>query len=361
MANQVLVISLHSMESIGGGERYTLDSIKAIRTAGTNCRAVAISKTPPPHLASPDRLKLPAVEISDTWDSAGNWCDVLSQAARAEIIWVHQYLSNSLLIDLIANVASDQKLILTGEGHEPLKPWFDSCFQPYNQVALVEISQYAASRAAHVHQRIARPVSAGIWLSDIRSDAELTEKKQGQICALGRVLPHKGIEHTIQGVPTQASLKIVGPYQPESDYFVHLRSLPCKGDLDWAGAVSESRKWEILRQSELLVASSCHRLFNGVVIEQPELLGLVIFEALAAGVIPITSDIPVFREVMTSLELGDLVYAEGCPGRLQERIEQYWNWPKSEQWSRLSRARALMKQKYLWDDFWTRVQQATGF
>ena len=109
-------------------------------------------------------------------------------------------------------------------------------------------------------------------------------------------------------------------------------------------------------EADALIASSHHRLYDGHVVEQAELLGLVIFEALALNTLPITSNIAPFREVMAKLGLTDLLYEAGEPESLRQRIEYFRSLSSAQLAARLEHARQQMIKHYLWDDYWARVK-----
>ena len=179
------------------------------------------------------------------------------------------------------------------------------------------------------------------------------------MCSVGRILAHKGYEVTIAGIPKDCELVVVGP-QYDKTYWRFLESRQGSKTVTFAGAVSETRKREIVMESDALIASSHHKLYNGNVIEQAELLGLVIFEALALNTLPITSNIGPFQEVMSKLALADLLYEASDAESLRDRIEYFRSLSSAQLASRLEHARQQMVTFYLWDDYWSRVKSAIG-
>jgi phosphatidylinositol alpha-mannosyltransferase len=132
------------------------------------------------------------------------------------------------------------------------------------------------------------------------------EKVSGRILFLGRPEPRKGLMYLVQAFNElrkrlpQVSLTLVGTSQEE------LRSLFSRSDaaesldlrgIEALGRVSLEAKIEQMRRAEVLCAPS----LGG------ESFGLVLTEAMAAGLPVIASDIPGYRAVMADGAAGMLV------------------------------------------------------
>lgn len=354
---RVIVISLYSLSSIGGGERYTLDTIRAIEAGGDDCTAYAVVR-PEHYQPYPRRLATPFVRVFP-----GNPADfgevvtlkqLITEVATFDTVVIHQYLSSDIVFDLIGNCASDQTIIFTNLGSEPLIRDFETCFQPSSQCWFIEISDFSAKRSSRFSNQV-RCISGGIWRADICPVPARRGKPAARFCSVGRLLPHKGFEVTVDGIPADFELTIIGP-QYDKRYWRHIKSRASGKKVTFAGAVSESLKRQMIADSDALIASSHTKLYNGVVIEQAELLGLVIFEALAVNTLPIVSNIPPFREVMSDLGLKDFLYEAGDSASLRERICYLRSVSPEALGSSLETARQCMIRRYLWDDYWAKVK-----
>jgi glycosyltransferase involved in cell wall biosynthesis len=113
----------------------------------------------------------------------------------------------------------------------------------------------------------------------------------------------------------------------------------------------------MLADTSGLVSASTHHLFDGRRIEQPELLGLVLCEALRDGTLPVASDVPAFVEVMTAVGLGDWTFAEGDSQALRRRLDTLGTLDGNERQARLYEARQALRREFAWDDYWPRVLQ----
>ncbi|GIW96692.1 MAG: hypothetical protein KatS3mg111_0025 [Pirellulaceae bacterium] len=121
------------------------------------------------------------------------------------------------------------------------------------------------------------------------------------------------------------------------------------------GFQPEETRQNLVAAADVLIASSCHRLYNDKRIEQAELFGLVLLEAVASGTLVVASDIPSFREVMTTLELSDFLYEERNAQQLRQLLEWMERMPSGERSERLTNAQQRLREHYLWDDYWSRI------
>ncbi len=360
---RIVLISLYPLSDIGGGERYTLNTIRAIQAGGDECTAYAIV-SPSSHQLYHLRLATKFVRIiadeQPKFEEVVTLRDLEIEIAKYDAVVIHQFLGSGIIFDLIANCASDQMVIFTNLGYEPLSRDFETCFQPSPNCWFIEISDFSARRASKFSKQ-ARSISAALWRAEI-SPFRPPQDVNGfgtRLCSVGRILSHKGLEVTIAGIPEDCELVVVGP-QYDKDYWRFLQSRRGRKSITFAGALSDTNKREIVMEADALIASSHHRLYNGQVVEQAELLGLVIFEALALNTLPITSNIAPFREVMAKLGLADLLYEESDPESLRQRIEYFRSLSSIQLAARLEHARQEMIRHYLWDDYWARVKTAIG-
>src|SRR5258706_3372363 len=109
------------MHGIGGGERYTKEAFRSVSVSGGLCVGYSLDQVFPSDIPISKRL----LEHFVPFDANGivssqkiSFRELLIRAADYDLIWVHQYLSNPMIFDLLTNAASDQIMILTSLGHE---------------------------------------------------------------------------------------------------------------------------------------------------------------------------------------------------------------------------------------------------
>lgn len=349
------LISLLPLDVTGGGELYSVESAQAIAAAGEPVRLAAPVDPPPPGADLATRLASPFIwvdPIAEDPPEVMTWRDVLMRLADQDYVWVHQYLAAELVFDVIAATASDQRLLFTSLGFEPVRALFADVYQPCGGHHFVEISAYAAARAAAYAPR-ATWSHAAIWRRECR--ALEAPPPRHEFLALGRVLPHKGLETTIDALTTDDTLHVVGP-APDETYVSFLRQRARGKRVQFHGCLPRPALQRLFSTATGLISASTHHLFDGRRIEQPELLGLVLCEALRDGTLPVSSDVPAFREVMGVLGLAQWTFPEGDAAALRQRLARLSALPSDQRRDALVAARTVLCAQLAWDDYWPRVR-----
>jgi len=108
---RILFVSLHPLQEVGGGERYSLDTIRSIAICGDHCSAYAVATHVPPRQQYLDRLNTTLVKVipgsSPHFGEPISFRDLLVEVAEYDAVVVHQYLSSDLVFDLVGGLASD--------------------------------------------------------------------------------------------------------------------------------------------------------------------------------------------------------------------------------------------------------------
>jgi glycosyltransferase involved in cell wall biosynthesis len=354
----VLLVSLFPLDATGGGELYTVETAQAILAAGEPVTIASPVDVPAPRADLADRLRTPFITVDAATDAAPDvvtWRDVLASIPRHDHVWVHQYLAADLVFDVIASTASDQSLLFTSLGFEPIRSLFADVYQPCRGQHVVEISAYAASRAA-AYARYATWMHAAVWRREMRA-LDAVAPRRREFVALGRVLPHKGLETTIDALGGDDVLHVVGP-ATDAAYEAFLRERARGKAVHFHGRLPRADVRSLIAEADGLVAASTHRLFDGRRIEQPELLGLVLCEALRDGTLPVASNVPAFAEVMGAVGLSDWTFPEGNSAALRAEMGRLAVMDDDERRGRLEAARAALVDRFAWDDYWPRVTSA---
>ena len=362
--DRIVLVSLYPLDNFGGGEFLTLNTLKAVASTGAHCRLYTVRQMLPRPLPPSARRQVEFIRAFDSRDpgrpAAVTFSNLMADCADFDVVWVHQYLSNDLMFDLVSTVSSDQTLLMTSHGHEACRGVFSQLYQASPNHWCVEVSDFSSSRAAgYAKQRFG--ASAAVWRKDCENFKVTSRPFRRRACVVGRVLPHKGVEITVAGLPMDYELDVVGGLEHDGDYAVHLKKCAAGKRVNFLGTLDEAGKRRVLENSDVLVASSCLNLYDGKQIEQAELLGLVIIEAVAAGVLPITSDLPPFREVMEKLGLQEFIYPQRNPAALEKVLRRYESLTPDQQAELRQRAHDRMREHFLFDDLWPRIRKSTGF
>lgn len=357
MKRRVCLISLLPLTVEGGGERYSLSTAASIVAAGDHCRLFSPLRVEGTQRRIDERLDSTFLELRPepphTTMRQGSFRTVLDALTAVDVAVVHQYCAADYTIDVIANVASDQSLVLTNLGSEEMAAVFEAVYQASPNHLFAEISDFAAARSRKYGGRVAG-ITGGIWRRSLDRHWP-TDQAPGGVCAVGRMLPHKGFEVTIDAIAEGMELAIVGPSGANVAYDRMLEERAAGKAVEFLGHVDDSAKAATIRRCRTLVASSCTRLYDGTEIPQAELLGLVIFEALAHFALPITSDLPPFLEVMEKLGLAGHVYRQRDSGQLRQMLGDVRHLDREVLAGTVESARERMGLAFAWDDYWERV------
>jgi glycosyltransferase involved in cell wall biosynthesis len=150
--------------------------------------------------------------------------------------------------------------------------------------------------------------------------------RRDSVLFVGRITPHKGIDTLIRALPAGATLLIVGtpgydPHPPERDYPALLARLAEGRRVQFLGGVDDDRLAQLYRNAAAVVLPSVDRTCYGRQMPSPELLGLVVLEAMACGTPVVCSNVGALPEIVQDQETGFLV-EPGNVEQLRERLRE---------------------------------------
>jgi len=116
---------------------------------------------------------------------------------------------------------------------------------------------------------------------------------------VGRLLPHKGIDQLISGLPADLPLRVIGrPYHPT--YRECLHDLAAGKRVTFEENASDDDVVAAYRSARVAVLPSQYRPLNSAPSPNPELLGLTLIEAMACGTPVVCTDVGGMPEVVES-------------------------------------------------------------
>jgi glycosyltransferase involved in cell wall biosynthesis len=109
------------------------------------------------------------------------------------------------------------------------------------------------------------------------------KRDKNLVVALGRILPHKGVDRIIQAMPNSLRLVIMGSGY-DKDYFAYLKRLVGRSSsIQFKTQFTDEEVRTMLQTAGLFVHASTHVDYRGTYYAKPELLGLAPLEALSCG------------------------------------------------------------------------------
>lgn len=143
--------------------------------------------------------------------------------------------------------------------------------------------------------------------------------REPRVLFVGRITPHKGIDVLVDAMPAGLPLEIHGrPYHPA--YLDLLRSRSAGKAVSFHTDSSDADLRAALARASVLVLPSVHRDCFGGYHRLPELLGLVLLEAMASSTPVICSDVGGMPEIVRDGVTG-FVVPPGDAAGLRKRLE----------------------------------------
>ncbi len=213
------------------------------------------------------------------------WCD---------IIHCHQYYTDVTLLASIIGKTLNKKVFVTDQGWKGLN--MARFFHPYTLVDRFLIHTKFQTKIFSDNK--SSIIYGGINIEQYG----YSKNKSNKIIFLGRIMPHKGIEYLINAVDCNTELVIAGRVV-NIDYLQYLKDISRCKNVHFLLNESDERIIKELTTSKILVLPSVNRDRYGKYHTLPELLGLVVIEAMACGTPVITSRHQPFPEIIND-EIG---------------------------------------------------------
>ncbi len=214
------------------------------------------------------------------------------------------------------------------------------------------ISRYAAQCLPSGHTSVA-VIYGGVDLEKYPPRGDLCH--DGTVVFLGRILPHKGIHHLIEGLPNQCPLRIIGPIGSD-DYLDRLKLLALGKKVKFLHGLSDSEVADQLRRAAILVHPTPTDLSGNAGVN--ELLGLAVLEAMASNCPVIVSAAASLPELVEHGVSG-LVVPSNDPGATRSAIRRVIG--NSSLWKQLAvEGRIRVEREFVWPKVVDRCLRAYG-
>lgn len=296
----------------GGGERYPLELAIAMRKRSPT-RLVSFGDKP-----GTRRVNGFDIEVHRTWRRLrGRMYDAIGPGFLPALSWanvVHCHQARSGVTALAALLARPlgKRVFVTDHGGGGVNwvrrlrigRWIDG------QLAQ---SRFAAATLPYVGRRT-EVIYAGV---DTSKYSPCGDKSPGRVVYVGRLLPHKGIETAIRGLPAGASLEIYGrPY--DADYLDFIRSEASSRQVRIHISASDAQVIAALQSACAFVMPSVYEDYRGRHQALPELVGLAPLEAMACGTAAVVSDVAGMPEIIPPV--GGIVVPPSDPDALRRAL-----------------------------------------
>lgn len=168
----------------------------------------------------------------------------------------------------------------------------------------LHISEYSRKVFGHRDKPWAHVIWGGVDTS--RFAPAPGSPRDGGVLYVGRILPHKGIDGVIRGLPDGVSLRIVGPpHHP--GYLADLKTLAQGKPVTFHHDLNDAALIEEYRRALCVVLPSVYDDMYGQHSDVPELLGQTLLEGMACGAPGLCTNVASMPEIVTHGQTGFVV------------------------------------------------------
>ncbi len=175
---------------------------------------------------------------------------------------------------------------------------------------------------------------------------KMSSKKENFVLYVGRILPHKGIDRLIKAVPRSTKLVVAGRVF-DTPYLNHLKSLSKNKKVLFIENPDDIKLTSLYRKASCFVLPSTHKDYLGNYRKKPELLGLVVIEAMASGTPVIVSSAGSLPELVEN-NVNGYVFKDGDINDLSKKIIKVVNSKVLIKKLGMN-GRKIVEQKYNWN------------
>jgi glycosyltransferase involved in cell wall biosynthesis len=180
----------------------------------------------------------------------------------------------------------------------------------------LHLSDYSRRVFGHERDSRAHVIGGGV---DVERFSPVPRAPAGRdVLFVGRLLPHKGVENLIQGLPQGMSLKIVGP-EPDGVTRARLTALARGKDVTFLHHLDDAELVREYQRALCIVLPSVYRTTDGRQTAVPELLGQTLLEGMACGIPAICTRVASMPEVVEDGVSG-FVVPPNDPAALADRL-----------------------------------------
>jgi glycosyltransferase involved in cell wall biosynthesis len=334
----------------GGGERYPFELARAMADI-VPTRLLTFGREPSRHREG-------ALEVV-TLRTVGRWRGqvtnpiapaFLREVRDARIVHAHHY--RSLPTNLALLLAGRHRPVFCtdhGGGGRDLS-WVPGLDR--RLAGLLAVSRFSAAMFPRFSDRTT-VIHGGVDPKRFRPGGS----HEAGVLFVGRLLPHKGVDILIAALPPDTPLTVIGRAYDDR-YLAHLQALAAGRTVRFVFDATDEQVAEAYRRAKVLVLPSVYRSPLGPVSSAPELLGLVLLEAMACGTPVVASAVGGTPEVVDEGKTGFMV-APGDESALAARVGEVLR--DAGRWREMSAAGPeWVRQRFTWDSVARRCLAAYG-
>lgn len=306
----------------GGAERYALELARHMAKV-VPTSLVAFGDEDRTEHAGPLRVRT----IGRPWYVRGQRSnplafDIVREVLRADIVHCHQqHVAASSVAALVSRAT--RRLVFSTDlggggfdisGYVSTDRWFHGH---------LHISEYSRTVFGHASLPRARVVGGGVDTDRFVPAPGVA--RDGPILFVGRLLPHKGVNDLVEACEPGMQLELIGR-EGDARFLDDLRRLSAGKDVGFRRECSDQDLVAAYQRARCVVQPSVYRDLYGRETRVPELLGLVLLEAMACGAPCVCTAVASLPEVVEDGVTG-FVVPPNSPAALGAAIRRLLNDP----------------------------------
>ena len=279
---------------IGGAERYAFELARNMANT-ISTTLISFGETSAEETLGPLKVKvLGNTHLVRAQRTNPISVSLLSAIRNADIVHCHQQHVVASSIAAIACRLTKRKVFVSdlGGGGWDISAYLstDSWFHAH-----LHISEYSRTISNQSEDSHAHVILGGVDTEKFSPDWSLSRTER--VLFVGRLLPHKGVNYLIEGVPHDMQLSIVGrPYDPR--FFQHLRTLASGKNVAFHNDFDDTALIQAYRTATCIVLPSVYTDVYGGTTKVPELLGQTLLEGMACGLPAICTSVASMPEIV---------------------------------------------------------------
>ena len=283
---------------VGGAERYALELAKYVALE-TPTRLVTFG--PKSSVSQEEALEVRVIgEPKFIKGQSGNpyHRQVFKEAKWSQVIHCHQqHILISSLLAMYGRLTRRRVVVSDlGGGGWDISSYIstDRWYQAH-----LHISEYSRKIFGHADKPWARVIMGGVDTDKFHPTPYPIPHEQKRVLFVGRVLPHKGVNDLVEGLPNGTGLDIIG-HEGDQQFREDLRKLAQGKDVRFLTDLDDNQLMQAYRNALCIVLPSVYKTMYGKTSQVPELLGQTLLEGMACGIPAICTDVASMPEIVVN-------------------------------------------------------------
>jgi glycosyltransferase involved in cell wall biosynthesis len=283
---------------IGGGERYPTALAEAM---AEQVETILISFGNQRHSFRQGRCQVevyPAIQVSSANLISYSF---LHELVKADVIHCHQYETIVTNFAILVGSALGKRVFVTDHG--------GSTYSFTDKLPLFKLVDHFLLVSAFSAKMLPTLQKFSVIYGGISErfiSENKTPTKDLKVLYVGRLLPHKGINHLIEAIDSSVQLEIIGRVYDKT-YFSKLKEISTNKSVRFVTNASDDEIMHAYSNSLVTVLPSVYIDVNGNQHVAPELLGLVLLESMGCGTPVICTDVGGMPEIVEDGVTGFIV------------------------------------------------------